>query len=447
MDALLVSGIILGSLVAGLIAGWAFGAAGARARSMSQLAGVREQLAATTAAHEATLAQLAQQKEWYRDLVAQTRSDQAAREERERREQSVLRALEPVRETLQTMQTTVAELERERQNQYGTIAEQLRRAQQSDEALRATTESLASALRSGSTRGVWGETQLRRVVEAAGLTRHVDFDIQSTIETDAGAGRPDMIIRLPGDKAIAVDAKVPLDAYLEAAAVPETAVGAEAASRRALMDKHVKAMRAHVDALAKKTYWAGLTSSPEFVICFVPSESLLSTALDADPTLLDYAFGRRVALASPVNLWAVLKTVAYTWTQQDVTADARRLFDLGNELFTRLGGLASHANDLRRSIERTVESFNRFAGTLESRVLVTARKFPGIDDTKLDAVTGPAAIESAPRHLTAIELLEPGSEHDGSRASGITDNEPSTRITADLGEVRGRVQAPTHRRE
>mgnify|MGYP001806055193 FL=1 len=442
-----MSGIILGSLTAGLIAGWAFGAAGARARSMAQLAGVREQLAATTAAHEATLVQLAQQKEWYRDLVTQTRSDQAAREERERREQSVLRALEPVRETLQSMQMTVAELERERQNQYGTIAEQLRRAQQSDEALRATTESLASALRSGSTRGVWGETQLRRVVEAAGLTRHVDFDIQSTIETDAGAGRPDMIIRLPGDKAIAVDAKVPLDSYLEAAAVPETAVGAEAASRRALMDKHVKAMRAHVDALAKKTYWAGLSSSPEFVICFVPSESLLSTALDADPTLLDYAFGRRVALASPVNLWAVLKTVAYTWTQQDVTADARRLFDLGNELFTRLGGLASHANDLRRSIERTVESFNRFAGTLESRVLVTARKFPGIDDTKLDAVTGPAPIESTPRHLTAFELLEPEPGHDAGGASATAEVDPAGRITADLGDVRGRIQSPTRRPE
>ncbi|GAA2967347.1 DNA recombination protein RmuC [Microbacterium schleiferi] len=447
MDALLVSGIILGSLAAGLIAGWAFGAAGARARSMAQLAGVREQLAASTAAREATLAQLAQQKEWYRDLVAQTRSDQAVREERERREQSVLRALEPVRETLQSMQVTVAELERERQNQYGTIAEQLRRAQQSDEALRATTESLASALRSGSTRGVWGETQLRRVVEAAGLTRHVDFDIQSTIETDAGAGRPDMIIRLPGDKAIAVDAKVPLDAYLEAAAVPETAVGAEAASRRALMDKHVKAMRAHVDALARKTYWAGLTSSPEFVICFVPSESLLSTALDADPTLLDYAFGRRVALASPVNLWAVLKTVAYTWTQQDVTADARRLFDLGNELFTRLGGLASHANDLRRSIERTVESFNRFAGTLESRVLVTARKFPGIDDTKLDAVTGPAAIESTPRHLTAIEFLDPSPERGSSGSEVTTEDDPTARITADLGEIRGRIQSPTRHPE
>lgn len=442
MDALLVSGIILGSLLAGLIAGWAFGAAGARARSAAALASIREQLAATAAAHEATLAQLTQQKEWYRDLVTQTRSDQAAREERERREQSVLRALEPVRETLQSMQLTVAELERERQSQYGTIAEQLRRAQQSDEALRATTESLASALRSGSTRGVWGETQLRRVVEAAGLTRHVDFDIQSTIESDAGTGRPDMIIRLPGDKAIAVDAKVPLDAYLEAAAVPDTATGTDAAIRRALLDKHVKAMRAHVDALAKKTYWAGLSSSPEFVICFVPSESLLSAALDADPTLLDYAFGRRVALASPVNLWAVLKTVAYTWTQQDVTADARRLFDLGNELFARLGGLASHANELRKSIERTVESFNRFAGTLESRVLVTARKFPGIDETKLDAAAGPAPIESVPRHLTAIEFL----------ADDDTQDPPSGEITlpqlaADLGDIRERIQSPTRRPE
>lgn len=440
-----MSAIILGSLLAGLIAGWAFGAAGARARGTVQLSALRERLAATEAAHSAAIAQLDGQKELYRELIAQTRADQAAREERERREQSVLRALEPVRETLQSMQLTVAELERERQSQYGTIAEQLRRAQQSDEALRATTESLASALRSGSTRGVWGETQLRRVVEAAGLTRHVDFDIQSTIDTDAGTGRPDMIIRLPGDKAIAVDAKVPLDAYLEAVAVPDTATGADAATRRTLMDKHVKAVRAHVDALAKKTYWAGLSSSPEFVICFVPSESLLSAALDADPALLDYVFGRRVALASPVNLWAVLKTVAYTWTQQDVTADARRLFDLGNELFARLGGLASHANDLRRSIERTVESFNRFAGTLESRVLVTARKFPGIDETKLDAATGPAPIESAPRHLTAIEFLD---DRDGDEPGGtVADTDTRVRIAADLGDIRGRIQSPTRHPE
>ena len=135
-------------------------------------------------------------------------------------------------------------------------------------------------------------------------------------------------------------------------------------------------MRAHVDALAKKTYWAGLASSPEFVVCFVPSESLLAAALEEDPSLLDYAFGKRVALASPVNLWAVLKTVAYTWTQQDVSQEARALFELGNELYERLGKLAGHADDLRRAIERTVDSYNRFAGSLESRVLVTRAPVP-----------------------------------------------------------------------
>ena len=266
---------------------------------------------------------------------------------------------------------------------------------------------------------MWGETQLRRVVEAAGLTRYVDFDTQTSITSDAGAGRPDMVIRLPGDKAIAVDAKVPLDAYLEASAIPLTALGAEGARRKALLDKHVKAVRAHVDALAKKTYWAGLSSSPEFVVCFVPSESLLAAALEEDPSLLDYAFGKRVALASPVNLWAVLKTVAYTWTQQDVSQEARALFELGNELYERLGKLAGHADDLRRAIERTVDSYNRFAGSLESRVLVTARRFPGIDQTKLDALGAPALVEKAPRRLTAPELLDGTLDRDRRHQSAV----------------------------
>ena len=244
------------------------------------------------------------------------------------------------------------------------------------------------------------------MVEAAGLARYVDFDTQTSITTDAGAGRPDMVVRLPGGKALAIDAKVPLDAYLEASAIPLTAQGEEAARRRTLLERHVRAVRAHVDALAKKTYWAGLDSSPEFVVCFIPSESLLAAALEEDPSLLDHAFGRRVALASPVNLWAVLKTVAYTWTQQDVSREARSLFDLGTQLYDRLSGLAGHADDLRRALERTVESYNRFAGTLESRVLVTARKFPGIDQTRLDALDSPALIEKSPRHLVAPEMLE-----------------------------------------
>ncbi|WP_248151192.1 DNA recombination protein RmuC [Microbacterium aoyamense] len=442
MDALTVSLLVIGCLALGALAGWVAGLARATARATREHAELRARLAASEAARQGVQAQLDHQHVLYRELAAQTRTDQAQREERERREQTVLRALAPVQESLQSMRAKVDELERDRQEQYGSLAEQLRRAHESDESLRATTESLASTLRSGSTRGVWGETQLRRVVEAAGLTRYVDFDLQQSVSTDAGAGRPDMVIRLPGEKAIAVDAKVPLDAYLEASAIPFTAQGAEAGRRRALLEKHVKAVRAHVDALAKKSYWAGLTSSPEFVVCFVPSESLLAAALEEDPSLLDYAFGKRVALASPVNLWAVLKTVAYTWTQQDVSVEARALFDLGNQLYERLGGLAGHADDLRRAIERTVDSYNRFAGSLESRVLVTARKFPGIDETKLDATTAPAAIEKSPRRLVAPELLDALADDTMSgppehRAGEPAPERPGHR--AEIGDLRERL--------
>jgi DNA recombination protein RmuC len=435
MDALLLPVIAVATLLLGALAGWTAGLARGTSRAARELSGLHSRLAASEAAGQAVQAQLDHQHALYREFVAQARSDQAAREERERREQSVLRALAPVQETLAAMHAKVDDLERDRHTQFGTLAEQLRRAHESDEALRATTESLAGALRSGATRGVWGETQLRRVVEAAGLTQHVDFDLQASVRSDAGAGRPDMVIRLPGDKAIAVDAKVPLDAYLEASAIPFTAQGAEAGRRRALLDKHVKAVRSHVDALARKTYWAGLSSSPEFVVCFVPSESLLAAALEQDPSLLDYAFGKRVALASPVNLWAVLKTVAYTWTQQDVSQEARTLFELGNQLYERLGSLATHADDLRRAIERTVDSYNRFAGSLESRVLVSARKFPGIDATKLDALGQPAPIEKTPRRLTAPELLE--------ETLDLLDDPDAVEVTAvaELGDVRERISS------
>lgn len=406
MDATIVTALALVSLLAGLLAGWFAASARAAERSSAALAELTARAVAAEAAQRSLGDQLEQQRSLTRELGAQTRADLAAQQERERREQVVLRALAPVQETLQSMRHKVDELERERQTQYGSIAEQLRRAQESDEALRATTESLAGALRSNATRGVWGETQLRRVVESAGLTRYVDFDTQASVTADVGAGRPDMIVRLPGDKALAIDAKVPLDAYLEASAIPVTAQGEQATQRARLLQKHVKAVRAHVDALAGKRYWTGLSSSPEFVVCFLPTESLLAAALDEDPSLLDYAFARRVALASPVNLWAVLKTVAYTWTQQDVSTEARRLFDLGNELYQRLGSLATHTDDLRRAIERTVDSYNRFAGSLESRVLVSARRFPGIDDTRLDATAPPTAIEKTPRKLTAPELTD-----------------------------------------
>ena len=437
MDAIALLFVIL-ALALGVAGGWFLGAARAGARGAHDRGELSARAAAAEAARAGLQAQLEHQTALYRDLVAQSRGDQAAREERDRRDQTVLRALDPVRETLEAMQRKVDGLERDRVEQYSALGEQLRLSREADEALRATTEALASAMRSGSTRGVWGETQLRRVVEAAGLTRYVDFDLQASVSSDAGAGRPDMVVRLPGGKALAVDAKVPLDAYLQASAIPVTAQGDEGARRATLLTRHAKAVRGHVDALARKTYWAGLPSSPEFVVCFIPSESLLASALDEDPTLLDYAFSRRVALASPVNLWAVLKTVAFTWTQQDVSDEARTLFALGTELYERVGVLAAHAGDLRRALERTVDSYNKFAGSLESRVLVTARKFPGIDETKLDAVSAPPVLEATARRWAAPEFLDvrkPMSTPADSDGDGSEDRA----VRADLGEVRVRA--------
>lgn len=418
--------VLLGVICAlsGVLVGWLLGAARVNERAATERARLGALLAGAEATADAAVAQLQEQRLLTITRDARDREAQAERDERDRREQTVLRALAPVQETLSSLHTTVETLERDRQHQFGSLAEQLRQAQRTEEALRATTESLAGALRSNTVRGVWGEIQLKRVVESAGLTRYVDFDTQSSITSDAGAGRPDMIVRLPGNKSLAVDAKAPLDAFLEAHAIAETAQGDEAARRTQLMNKHVKAVRAHVDALSKKAYWDGLETSPEFVICFLPSESLLAVALEHDPALLDYAFSKRVALASPVNLWSVLKTVAYTWTQQDVSAEARRLFSLGNELYGRLSVLAGHTEELRRSIERTVDSYNKLAGSLEGRVLVTARKFPGIDDTKLDALVEPAPITRATRRLTSEELMPEDAP------------EP---LHADLGAIRERL--------
>ncbi|WP_298037233.1 DNA recombination protein RmuC [uncultured Microbacterium sp.] len=416
MDAPLIALLTVIALLVGVAVGWF----ARSSRGSAESARTAANLARTEAELAAARDDRDRQYDLYRDAVEHTRAEQRAEAQRVQQQNAVLTALAPVRESLQQIQNKVAALEHERHEQFGSLAEQLRRAQESDEALRATTESLAGALRSTSTRGVWGETQLRRVVEAAGLTRHVDFDLQSTISSDQGQGRPDMVIRLPGAKSIAVDAKVPLDAYLEATALQGS--DANESERRRHMQKHVKAVRAHIDALAKKAYWSGLESSPEFVICFLPSESLLAAAIDEDPTLLDYAFGKRVALASPVNLWAVLKTVAYTWTQQEVSTEARTLLKLGTQLFDRLGTLAGHADDLRRALERTVDSYNKFAGSLESRVLVTARQFPGIDTSSLE--TSPAVITTPARRFTAPELLE-GAQ--------------SAAIAAELGEVRDRI--------
>ena len=320
-------------------------------------------------------------------------------------ENKILQTLLPVSERLADMQRTVVELEKARNEQHGQITQQLRSALESEELLRGTTEQLASALRSNSTRGVWGEVQLRRVVEAAGLIERVDFDVQAQISSDAGVGKPDMVIHLPGGKNIAVDAKVPFNAYLEASQIPFTATGEEAARREALLKQHVAAVRSHVDALGKKSYWDGLDASPELVICFIPSEALISTAIEADPTLMDYAFSKKVALASPVTLWSVLISVAFSWEQDVLTEDAAKLLDVGREMLQRLGAMAKHVETLGRSISSTVRGYNAFVGSLESRVLVSARKLNDLGQSA-DLADELEGIDTMPRQLSAPELTE-----------------------------------------
>jgi DNA recombination protein RmuC len=213
-----------------------------------------------------------------------------------------------------------------------------------------------------------------------------------------------MTVRLPGGKSIAVDAKVPFAAYIEASAIPTTAEAPELARREALMKQHVKAVRDHITALGGKAYWDGLPASPEMVIAFIPSESLISSALEADPTIMEFAFGKRVALASPVTLWSVLKTVAFSWQQDVLTEDAKVLFDLSRELYGRLSTLGEHVDKLGRTITTSVKDYNKLVGSLERQVLVSARKLNNLDESKVLAPL--VGIEEAPRELTAFELTQ-----------------------------------------
>jgi DNA recombination protein RmuC len=374
-----------------------------RAQEAAARAEVTSQLAAADASLAGLREQLTSAQQQYRDLLERERLDAQKRAEAERDESKVLQALAPVKETLSSMQLKVTELETQRSQQHGELAQQLKTATEAEERLRATAESLASALRNNATRGVWGETQLRTLVESAGLVNRVDFTVQSTIESESGTRRPDMVINLPGGKSIPVDAKVPYNSYIEASAIPATATGEQEAQRMRLLAAHAKQVKSHVDALAGKTYWTGLAASPDFTIAFIPNEPLLAAAMEADPNLMEYAFSKRIILANPVTLWALLKTIAFTWQQDVLTEDAKKLFDLGKELYSRLATLSDHADKLRRSIESTVTSYNNFASSLEQRVLVTARKLDALDESKV--IGTPAQVDERPRQLSQPELV------------------------------------------
>jgi DNA recombination protein RmuC len=302
------------------------------------------------------------------------------RDERDRKENTLLQTLTPIKDQLEQMRNKVAELETQRNTQYGTIEEQLRQSIATSQSLGKQTETLAKAMSDNQMRGVWGETQLRRLIEEAGLSKIADFSEQAGVE--GGSKRPDVTILLPGNKQILIDSKVPFDAYMEASAISDLGSPEELARRDALIKKHTEAVKSHIKALGDKKYWESYTDAAPFVIAFIPSESLLSAALQADPSLLEYSFKQGVAIASPVSLFSVLKTITYIWQQEANEKALANVIKLGKDLYARIAVVAKHASALGKSLDGAVGNYNKFATSLERNLLTTAREANAIDATQ-----------------------------------------------------------------
>lgn len=363
-------------VVACLVAGAGLGWLAARSRGAVQLAELRATLRATREG-EARL-----------ESSLRALSYEATAESHE----AVARAVAPLQETLRRYEARVAELERDRTDAYAelrTVSGELR-----DE-----TKQLVAALRAPQVRGRWGEHQLRRIVEAAGMLDHCDFTEQVTADVDGQGVRPDLVVRLHGGRSVVVDAKAPFEAYLTAMEARDEA------GRDRHLESHAAHLRRHVDALAAKSYWAAFPQAPEFVVLFVPADPFLDAALARDPALLEHAFARDVVLATPATLVALLRTVAYAWRQDSLARNAAAVHTLARELYGRLSTLGDHVSKLGGSLGAAVTAYNRAVGSLESRVLVSARKLAelGLADDQLPT---PPQVELAARAPQSPELAD-----------------------------------------
>lgn len=401
MDALalvlvLVIGLVIGAAVGWLLARGRDAEARADARAAEERAAyVEEQLADRFRALSAQA--LDQTNQRFLELAEgrlRAVSAEAGGDLDERR-RAVERMVEPLTATLNRVETQLREVDAGRAAAHAELAKQVEFVREGSERLRDQTQSLVTALRRPEARGRWGELQLRRVAELAGMSAYCDFEEQAV----SGAQRPDMVVRLAGGKNIVVDSKVPLAAYLDA-----VEAGEGAASEQRLR-AHAKHVRTHVDQLAAKSYWSAFTPAPEFVVLFIPGEAFLAPALEYDPGLLEHAMGRRVHIATPTTLISLLRTAQYAWQQEALSENAREVFDLGKQLYSRLATLGGHVEGLGRALNRTVGAYNQTVGSLESRVLVTARRFGelGLVDGDLDRLSG---VEERPRTVAAPELTE-----------------------------------------
>jgi DNA anti-recombination protein RmuC len=301
-------------------------------------------------------------------------------------------------ETLGKVELQLREIEKERAGAQQSLTQQIEFVRRTGEDLRQETASLVSALRKPQARGRWGELQLRRCVELAGMTDRCDFTEQTSVTTADGVLRPDLVVRLVGGKSVVIDSKVTLAAYLEAYEAEEDA------TREERLAAHARHLRQHVEQLSAKSYWSSFTPSPEFVILFVPGDAFLAAALDRDPALIDDAFAKRVHIASPTTLISVLRAVAYAWQQDALAENAQEVFSLGRELYKRLGTLGDHMDRLGRSLTGAVKAYNGTVGSLEKNVLVTARKLNALEVVD-NALAEPTPVEEPVRTLGATELV------------------------------------------
>lgn len=317
-----------------------------------------------------------------------------------KRQEAIQGMVKPLSESITKFEEHVRTIEKNRQEAYSGLTEHLKVLSTSQQQLQKETANLVTALRKPQVRGRWGEMTLRRVVELAGMSAHCDFGEQVTSNAEESRRRPDLIVRLPGEREVVVDAKVSLEAYLDA-----TEADSEE-TRKAAMTRHAGQVRSHMNGLADKRYWTQFTKAPEFVVMFIPGESFFGAAVDADHCLIEDGLERRVVLATPTTLIALLRAVAYGWRQEQVAKNAQEISDLGRQLYERMRILAEHIGEIGMGLEKANAAYNSAVGSIEARVLPAARRFKDLGAAPGAEVPMVEPIETTPRMLTAPELVE-----------------------------------------
>jgi DNA recombination protein RmuC len=344
---------------------------------------------------------LRQNNQSFLDLARASLSEfqQSARTDLDGRHKAIEDLVQPLKESLTKVGGKLEEVERNRVGTHSALAEQLRSLNTAQHSLQVETGRLVQALRSPNVRGQWGELQLRRVVEAAGMLEYCDFDLKESVSPDGTRLTPDMIVRLPGGRNVVVDAKVPSSAYLDAMEADSDAV------RDGKLRDHARQVRDHIVRLGNKGYWQHFQPTPDLVIMFVPGEMLLSVAMQRDPALLEFSLGRNVMLASPLTLMALLRAVAFGWQQEKIAQNAQEISDLGRQLYDRIRVMAEHFEEVARGLTRSVDAYNKAVGSLESRVLVTARRLKEKGIPAPEELPELEVIDHTAREIGAPELV------------------------------------------